>query len=229
MGLLDILTMTLPTAAGDMWNKNHRQQAIIAWGFWLGSLVMTVIAASSVTATMVGDHIQGRSNVTAERTAIESKLTRLRSDRNGITETRSPEAIEAAIQQEQPRVPASNWKASKGCTFVTLSGKECDAINGLRQRKADALRRDALEAEIKTSETDFAKLPAYVAADPGADMAAKLFTLGLLGAVHVPPEAIQQIRIFGLTLAPATSGLLLLFAGLMWRTRRDPDTPPILV
>lgn len=226
-GLIDILTIVIPTVAGYLWRHRQRTMSLLAWLIWPGLLAMTLIAASGVTATNIGDNIEQRAKIAYERAAQQTKLTQLRASRAQITESRSTEAIEAAIQQEQPRVPASNWKASFGCTAVTISGKECAIINALRQAKGNAEQRDKLDAQIATAEDSFGRLPALAAADPGADMAAKLFTIGTLGTVNVPPQAIQQIRIFGLTLAPALSGLLLMFAAATWRARRD-DFPALL-
>jgi hypothetical protein len=192
-------------------------------------LILTLIAASSFTATNIGDTYAARLKIMQERAALSTKLETLRRDRGAITEGRSPQAIEAAIQQEQPRIPSSNWKSSHGCTSVTLHGNACAAINMLRQAKADAERRNQLDFEIDAAETEFAKLPALVATDPGAEMAARLFTTASLGLVTITPETIQHIRIAGLTIAPATSGLLLFFAGLTWRTRREDEVIPPLV
>jgi uncharacterized membrane protein YdcZ (DUF606 family) len=232
-GLIDTLTILLPTTAAYLWREHQRQAAGAAWALCVGTVVMTLIATSSFSATNIGDAHRLRAIVTAQREALETDLRRLRADRARIIETRAPDAIEAAIQQQQPRVPSANWIASQGCTSVTLSGKQCEVVNALRQEKADAIhaatRRAVLDAQITAAETNYAKLPTYDGGDPGADMAAKLFTLATLGAVNVPTNAIKQIRIFGLTLAPATSGLLLLFAGLTWRNRRDPNDPPSLV
>src|SRR5580704_12629641 len=101
-----------------------------------------------------------------------------------------------------------------GCTNVTLSAKVCDAINALRQAKADAERRDQIDANITATAIALAALPPIVSADPGADTAAKLVSAATLGNVNATPASIQEIRIAGLTLAPAASGLLLMFAGL---------------
>ncbi|CCD97624.1 hypothetical protein [Bradyrhizobium sp. STM 3809] len=226
-GLIDVFTIILPTVASHLWTQRKRSSALLAWPIWFGMLTMTLIAASSFAATNIGDNIEQRAKATQESAALRAKLEQMRADRARISETRSPDAIAAAIQQEQPKVPAANWKASIGCTSVTISGKECSAINALRQAKADADRRDKLDAQISAAEDAFAKLPAFSAADPGADMAARLFTLMTLGALNVAPNAIQQIRIFGLTLAPALSGILLMFAAATWRTHRD-EFPPLL-
>lgn len=220
-GLIDILTIVIPTVARHLWTQRQRPMSLLAWLIWPGLLAMTLIAASSFTATNIGDNIEQRAKATQESGALQTKLAQLRHSRAQISETRSVAAIEAAIQQEQPRIPAANWKASLGCTTVTLSGKECAAINALREAKGNAEQRDKLDAQITAAADAFARLPALAAADPGADMAAKLFTIGTLGAINVPPQAIQQIRIFGLTLAPALSGLLLMFAAATWRARRD--------
>jgi hypothetical protein len=155
---------------------------------------MTLLAASGFAATNIGDSIEARAKDASERTALIAKLEGLRHDRGSIVEMRSPAAIEALIQQEQPHVPPGNWKSSAGCTNVTASGKVCATINSLRQAKANAERRDQLDAEIDATETALRALPAYASADPGADMASRLLTAATVGAIAVSPGTIQQVR-----------------------------------
>jgi hypothetical protein len=220
-GVIDVMTIILPTVAENLWRQRQIPAALVAWVIWCGVLTMTLIAASGFAATNIGDTVQSRSNVSSERDGLTEKLGHLRQDRNAITEARAPAAIEALIQREQPRIPAANWKSSAGCTNVTLSAKVCDAMNALRQAKADAERRDQLDANITATATALAALPPVVSADPGADMAAKLINAATFGIINATPASIQQIRIAGLTFAPAVSGLLLMFAGLTWRPRRE--------
>ena len=222
-GMIDVLTIILPTVARNLSEQKLTGPAFIAWACWGGVLMMTLIAASSFTATNIGDTFEGRDKVTRERAGLTVTLEQLRHDRSAINEPRAPAAIQALIQKEEPRIPAANWKSSVGCTVVTSSGRVCEKINTLRQAKADAERRDVLEANIKAAAASLKNLPAYASADPGAEMAAKIFTTASLGLVRVQPETIQQIRIAGLTIAPAAGGLLLMFAGLTWRLRREPE------
>jgi hypothetical protein len=228
--VIDVLAIMLPTVAANLRAKQKRGAAAAAWVCWAGALLMTLLAASGFAATNIGDAIQGRSKVTDERATLTTKLDELRTDRNAIGETRAPKAIEALIQQEEARIRSSVWSATARCTAVNGAGRVCNKINGLRAAKADAERRDKLAGEIKIAEESLRDLPAYSGPDPGADMAAKLMSAAMLGIIHVTPEAIQQIRVAGLTLAPAASGLLLLFASLLWRARREEEEPlPSLV
>jgi hypothetical protein len=228
-GVIDVMTILLPTVAENLWRQRQVGAALAAWLIWSGVLILTLIAASGFAATNIGDSTQNRADIVLRRDELNDKLTHLRTDRGAITEARAPAAIQAAIQQEQPHIPVANWKTSVGCTNVTLSGKYCQTLNALRQAKADAERRDQLDTDIKSTDAELAKLPPVVAADPGADMAARLINAASLGMVNATAASIQEIRIAGLTLAPAVSGLLLMFAGLTWRPRREDDAVVPLV
>jgi hypothetical protein len=226
--VIDACVVLLPTVAGNLWAQGKKGPAMTAWGCWSGALVMMLLAASGFAATNIGDSVADRAKVERERTSITATLDNLQSDRKAIIEARAVGTIGAAIQREQTRIPASIWKATSGCT--TGAARACGGIIKLRADKASAERRDQLDKDIRSAASSLHDLPAYAGADPGADMAAKLLSAATLGVIHVTPEAIQQVRILGLTLAPAASGLLLLFASLIWRGRREDDEPlPSLV
>jgi len=228
-GVIDVMTIILPSVGSNLWEQKRYAAALGAWASWCGVLIMTLLAASGFAATNIGDHKQDRENVTLERDATTAKLAQLRRDRSIITEARSAAAIAAASQQERSRIPADNWKSSAGCTNVTTSAKVCASLNALREAKADAERRDRLDADIEAAETSLKALPAYVSADPGAEIFATWMTAASLGAVKVTPAAIEQVRIAGLTVVPGLgSGLLLMFARFTWRARRDEDVPPLV-
>jgi hypothetical protein len=221
--ILDVMTVVLPPVAAEFWHREWRPAAMAAWLVWGGCLIMTLIAASSFAATNIGDSTRSRADIVSSREGFAEKLKLMRDDRKAITEARAPDAIQAAIQQEQGRIPTSNWKSSAGCTNVTISARYCEKINTLRQAKADAERRDQLDADITRAADELGRLPPVAAADPGAEMAAKLVRTSTFGLVNATAAAIQDIRIAGLTLAPAISGWLLMFASLIWRTRRDDE------
>jgi hypothetical protein len=226
--VIDACVMLLPTVAGNLRAQGKKGPAMTAWGCWAGALIMMLLAASGFAASNIGDSNAAREKVERERTSLTATLDNLQRDRKAITEARAVGTIGAAIQQEQTRIPASIWKATSGCT--TGAARACGGIMKFRADKASAERRDQLDKDIKSAASSLHDLPAYAGADPGADMAAKLLSAATLGVIRVTPEAIQQVRIAGLTLAPAASGLLLLFASLIWRGRREDDEPlPSLV
>jgi hypothetical protein len=70
------------------------------------------------------------------------------------------------------------------------------------------------ETDLKTAMTTLAALPPVVAGDPAGEMIAA-WTEGAVSAT-----AVHRVRIAGLTVMPATAGLLLSFARLAWPARR---------
>jgi hypothetical protein len=223
--MIDLMMMTLLMVAGNLWDRRRRGAAGVSFTVWLFAVLMSFLASNGFTSNNILDTVRGREKATSESAALTAKLDQLRRDRASIAETRSPAAIESSIQREQPRIPAANWNSSAGCTNVTAatSGKLCATINALREARAQAERRDRLDADIAKTETGLHDLPAYASADPGADMSSKLLSAGTLGLLNITPENVQTIRIAGLTLAPLSSALLLFFAGLTWRERREDD------
>jgi hypothetical protein len=216
-GTIDVLTILLPTVAGAFWDQRRVTASAGAWAFFVGVLMMTLIAASSFAATNIGDSLKERENTTFSRGELRARIDRLGQARSAITEPRSPEAIEAAIQQERARIPADVWKASADCMNVTSSARACVKVNKLRQAKADSIRRGQLDDAIDSSVATLQTLPAYGSADPGADMAAVLFKAASFGSFNITPEDVRTLRICGLAVMPAASGFLLFFASLTWR------------
>lgn len=84
---------------------------------------------------------------------------------------------------------------------------ECDIVGPhCRQRIADL---EAAEAALNSAiAMPVTSPPAISAPDPGARMIAEM--------LHLNEHSVAQVRIAGLTLAPATAGLLLSFAVLLW-------------
>jgi hypothetical protein len=71
------------------------------------------------------------------------------------------------------------------------------------------------ETDLKAAMTALATLPPVVAWDPPGEMIAA-WSDGAISAT-----AVHRIRIAGLTVMPATAGLLLSFAWLAWPARRQ--------
>jgi hypothetical protein len=107
-GVIDVMTIILPTVAESLWRQRQIPAALVAWVIWCGVLTMTLIAASGFAATNIGDTVQSRSNVASERDSLTEKLGHLRQDRNAIAEARAPSAIEALIRgKSRPVVRAA--------------------------------------------------------------------------------------------------------------------------
>jgi hypothetical protein len=86
--------------------------------------------------------------------------------------------------------------------------KRADALTILAAALADP------ETDLKAAVPNPAALPPVVAGDPAGEMIAAWSD----GAVSA--AAVHRVRIAGLTVMPATAGLLLSFAWLAWLARR---------
>ncbi len=214
--VIDVLTLTLPSASVMLWQRRSRLAALGTWVIFVVVLAMSLIAACGFASTNVGDSVQSRSEVTEQRTALAAKLGRLRRERSGIKESRTVAGIDAALQAA-PAAAEGVWKQTKGCTEITLknSGNACAAVIALREARAEAERRDRLDGDIGAAEAEMKQLPTYASADPGAEMAAKLLGSMSGGYALITSEMVEQFRIAGLTVIPAVGGLLLSFAQLL--------------
>jgi hypothetical protein len=219
--VIETIVIVLPTAASQLWESRNRLSALSAWILWLPCLAIMLIAACGFAATNIGDSLQGRASTVDERTVLIERLERMRSERNAIGETRPASAIEAEMQRAQAGAE-SVWRSTKGCTDISkeASGVACGAVLTLRAAKAEAERRDALESQIAAAEVTLDSLPAISTSDPGAHMAADLIGWLTRGGLVVTEEDVQRMRIAGLTIAPAMSGLLLSLVPMLWRRPR---------
>jgi hypothetical protein len=219
--VIETVVIVLPTAASQLWESRNRLSAIGAWTLWLPCLAIMLIAACGFAATNIGDSLQGRASTVDARTVLVERLERMRAERNSIAEMRPASAIEAEIQLAQAGAD-SVWHSTKGCTDISkeASGVACGAVLGLRAAKAEAERRDVLEGQIAAAEVTLDSLPAISTSDPGARMAADLIGWLTRGELIVTEEDVQRMRIAGLTIAPAMSGLLLSLVTMLWQRPR---------
>ena len=221
---IDCLAIVLPSAAAQLWRDRSVMSASAAWAIWLIALGMTLLAAIGFAATNIGDGVAGRSKLAAEASALTADIERLRSERAAIAETRAVSTIEAEVQRAQPAA-AAVWKQTAGCSNVTMaaSGSACAEVLKLRQALGVAQRRDALDAELRSTEARLAPLPAITTGDPQATMAADLVAWISLGHVSLTPHDIHRMRITGLTIIPALAGIIFMFASTLLRVgRREP-------
>jgi hypothetical protein len=215
--VIEIVVIVLPTAASQLWENRNRLSAIGAWLLWLPCLAIMLIAACGFAATNIGDSLQGR----ASTVDVIERLERMRSECNAIAEMRPAPAIAAEMQRAQAGAE-SVWRSTKGSTDISkeASGVACGAVLTLREAKAEAERRDPLESQIAAAAVTPDCLPAISTSDPGARMAADLIGWLTRGGLIVTEEDVQRMRIAGLTIAPAMSGLLLSLVTMLWRRPR---------
>jgi hypothetical protein len=207
--VIDVLGIVLPSVAGQLWARRRGVYAVLAWLLWPVFLSMNFIAVSGFVSTELAGALAGRAKSEDIAIGARDRLHRLRTEQAQIFDTRSVAAIDAEIAREQ----AANWviwRMTRGCRVVTRaeSAQACDRILVLRRDRANALRRDELDQELRQAEAEALNAPRAAAADPGA-----VFLAGLLDGFgfKVTEEQIQRARIVMLGLTLACAGLMLAF------------------
>jgi hypothetical protein len=222
----DILALILPAAACTLWFERHRAAAVVAWAVWTMSIAVTLMATIGFASLNIADTIAMRAKIAGERSGLSSRIELLRAERTAIAETRPVAAIEADIQRAQPGA-AAVWRQTSGCTDVTLaaSGAACAEVLRLRQALANAQRRDALDTELRETETKLAQLPAVATQDPQTENAARLINWASFGLARITAHDIDMARVAGMTLLPQFSGLVLMLAIVLWQPGRKSPLP----
>jgi hypothetical protein len=194
--------------------------AAVAWALWTITIAVALMATVGFAALNIADTTAARAKTVTERATLTARIERLRTERGGITESRSVAAIEAELQRTQPGA-ATVWRATAGCRDVTLpaSGEACAPVLALRQVEATAERRDLLDADLLEAESQLKLLPSVMATDPQADTAARLITWMSFGLITVTSDDIHLARIAGMTLVPQLAGLVLMLAATLWQSR----------
>ncbi|HEY4973695.1 MAG TPA: hypothetical protein VII41_08805, partial [Steroidobacteraceae bacterium] len=216
----DVLALILPTTARTLWTDRRRMAAVVAWALWTITIAVALMATVGFAALNIADTTAARAKTVTERAELTARIERLRSERGGITESRSVAAIEAELQRAQPGA-ATVWRATAGCRDVTLpaSGEACAPVLALRQAQATAERRDVLDADLRDAEAQLRDLPSVMAADPQADTAARLIGWTSFGLITVTNNDVHLARIAGMTLVPQLAGLVLMLAATLWQSR----------
>jgi hypothetical protein len=216
----DVLALILPTTARTLWTDRRRMAAAVAWALWTITVAVALMATVGFAALNIADTTAARAKTVTERATLTARIERLRTERVGITESRSVAAIEAELQRTQPGA-ATVWRATAGCRDVTLpaSGEVCAPVLALRQAEAMAERRDVLDADLHEAESQLKLLPSVMATDPQADTAARLISWMSGGLITVTSNDIHLARIAGMTLVPQLAGLVLMLAAALWQSR----------
>jgi hypothetical protein len=119
------------------------------------------------------------------------------------------------------------WRQTAGCSDITLaaSGAACADILKLRQQLGAAQRRDTTDAALRNAEARLAALPAITTGDPQATLAADILAWVSAGHVSLSPHDIHRLRITGLTIIPALSGIIFMFAVMLLRVGKTHGKP----
>jgi hypothetical protein len=218
---IDVLAVTMPSVAAQLWRNRLRSTAAVAWSIWLAALTMTLLAAIGFASTHIGDAVAGRAKIANEGAALSERITRLRQERGAITETRPIGAIEAELQRAQPAAQAV-WTITNGCRDVTRtsSARACASVLELREAVATAERRDTIDVALREAEGKLATLPAIVVADPQATTAAEIVAWLSAGHLQPQPRDIAWLRTIGLVMMPSMAGLIAMLALSLARVQR---------
>jgi hypothetical protein len=147
---VDLLAVVLPSVSVQLWQRRSILAAASAWTLWLGVLAMTWLAATGFASTNIGDSVAGRAKIAGESAVLTERLGRLRQERAGIAEARPLAAIDVELQKAQPDAQ-SVWRITDGCRDVTraASARACAVVFELRQARAAAERRDAIDGKAR--------------------------------------------------------------------------------
>jgi hypothetical protein len=210
---IEVLVVMLPSVGRRLCRSGSRAVCAAAWCLWLFTAAMSLLAGTGFGATNIGDAIADRDKVVLEVIGVRATVNRLRAERTAITDTRSTAVLQAQSERERALVDRNVWKATRGCHDVTVydSAAACTAVMATHIAMAAAARRDAIDAELRTTEEKLATLPAIQAvADPQAEMTAKIIDLISIGRITPEPQQIAPIRIMGLALIPILAGIAMM-------------------
>jgi hypothetical protein len=216
---LEILALGLPPAAALLARGGDRRGARIAWALWLPAVTLVLISSCGFSSRYIADSVFARHQVTDQAAARRADLDQLKAQRAAIRELRPVATIDAAILQAQAAAVAA-WRRSDGCTNVTRSdtAAACAPIQVLREARADAVARDALDGQIRDLSGVIAAAPSIALADPAASTGATIIAWASHGAFVPTPDDIGAVRILILTMAAAWAGPLLSLAVRLWGT-----------
>jgi hypothetical protein len=164
----------------------------------LASMSAWAVWAGAVTVTLIAAAGFAAGNIGDSVTARAAKVT----ERTELT------ARIATLQERHKEAIAAAERARAA---------ECVKVGPVCRQRETALAAVLAdpETDLKAARAALATLPSVVAGDPAAEMIAAWSD----GAVTA--QAVHRVRIAGLTVVPATAGLLLSFAWLAWPARRQ--------
>jgi hypothetical protein len=155
---------------------------IIGWLIWSGAVAMTLLATSGWSSQNINDAVAARTIEATRTDSLLEHLQELRGQRKAIGEVRSLKVIETSMHN----------RCDKACRHQ------------LAAAKASAQQRDELDSQIRELTGSLTSAKAVSSADTGAAIVATW--------LHVSPGQVAGARILGLTVLPATAGLLLMLA-----------------
>jgi hypothetical protein len=209
----DVLALVLPAVSRQLWLDRQRNSAAVAWGLWMFTAAIALLASVGFASLNIADVQAGRARAASDVERLTARGDQLRAARLVIREPRSVAEIDAEIQIAQPGA-AAVWKATAGCTDVTQpkSGEVCAPLLVLREARGEAVRRDAIDAELRDIAAEIGRLPAVTSADPQADGAARLARWLTAGLAPITPGDVAMARIAGMALLPQIGGLVMMLA-----------------
>jgi hypothetical protein len=178
----DLLTLTMPSVVGALWQR--RSPAVALAGLlWCAGAAVTVANLAGYVGEHVEEYQNARQTLATGRSMALERLARLKGERKAIAETRPPAAIAAALNDaRRSERPA------------------------LREATAMAKRRDALDIELATFEQRLDGIPQVATADASAAI------LSDITGTTVSEHALRRLRLALLLGLPLCGGLVLSLA-----------------
>jgi hypothetical protein len=188
---IEVVALLSPSWGCQLWRRRERLAAAGARCIWPFAIVMSLMAATGFSASTIGDVLAKRSRVAFTAAGIEDTVSRLRTERAGITEVRSTSEIERQIEQHRPSVDRDTWRATKGCLDVTIadSAKACSTIMADRQALAVAQRRYSIDVQLRVAEGALTNAGIIASVDPQSEQISKLLGWITAAGSH-PPRTI---------------------------------------
>lgn len=155
---------------------------LVGWLIWSGAVAMTLLATSGWSSQNIGDAVTARVIEATRTDELLERLKALQGQRKAIAEVRSLKVIQTAMHD----------RCDKACRHQ------------LKTAQATAQQRDELDAQIRDLDGKLTSAKGISSPDTGAAIVATW--------LHVEPTQVAGARILGLTVLPATAGLLLSLA-----------------
>jgi hypothetical protein len=181
----DLLSLLLPSGIVAIWRARRRGLGLIAMPLWIAAVLVTSTNLGGYFGVRSDSFISSRQSETIERSMVLDRLSRLRTERKQITESRSTGEITIVIRNATAR-------------------KVDDERLALQQ----ARRRDQIDADLANIEQTVGNLPNLSQADPAAQTLAETLTLLTGGYVVGDSDMLRRLRLMLLLALPLLAGLI---------------------
>jgi hypothetical protein len=195
----DLLALLMPSAGACLWRARRHVPAAVAGVLWIIAASITLQNLSGFVGAYGDSFIAGREAASTQRSLLFDRLTRLRTERKAITESRSTGEITIAIR---------NATAKK--------------IDDERLALQQARRRDQIDADLATIEQTVGNSPNLSQADPAAATISSIVSLISGGRLVIADDMFRRARLLALITLPLLGGLILATGAALTAKERTP-------